>query len=247
MKHGALFVIVAFGIVACSTFGMTIIAEDIGGGQLQIGYQLAPGELPLGFALQVEISGGAYVSDAFGSPYFPVYMDSAFSQGAGYVIGSGTPFTQIGAPGELHLPASSFSICMAAPLSFEAGMGITGDLNGDAVIDIQDLAMMSSEWLYGGPAMTNLDGCAPVNLLDYVMMAEPAWTGSLDNLITLQLEDDGEGFANVTITADTLRGGIAGNDGRINFDPVQTTVLIPEPATLSLLVFGGLTLFRKRK
>lgn len=195
------------------------------------------------------MSDGAQIVSAVGSSHFPVYMDSAYTQEliapGSYVYGGGTPIAKINAPGERFMPASSFSICMAAPLAL--GMGPTGDFNYDGQVDIMDLLLMSSEWLSGGFTMTDLNGSDPVNLLDYGVIAEPEWTGSLENLITLQLEDGGSGFTNVTITADSLRGGVVGSNGNISFASVQTTVSIPEPATVLLLAFGGLTLLRKRK
>jgi hypothetical protein len=160
-------------------------------------------------------------------------MDSAYTMevaGGGYIYGAGTPIAQLYQPGEQDVwPVSDFSICMGAPAPLTP-----------------ELHVMASEWLSVGFMAGDLNMDGQVDLRDYASIAEPDWTGSLDNLIILQLHDGGSGFTDVTVTADLIRGGIVGEGGDINFfGMVQTTVGIPEPCTVLLLGMGGL-LIRKQ-
>lgn len=67
---------------------------------------------------------------------------------------------------------------------------------------------------------------------------------SVNNFITLQLQDGGAGYSIVTLSEDTLRGGSVGFT--ISF-PEPFVVVLPEPATLSLLGIGALLLVRHKR
>ena len=254
MRNIGLFLFIT-GIIFFSqtVSGLTLTAEDIGGGKLQIGYQADAGEIPLGFALRITLGQGAFVSgesDLLASPYFPIYNDYAFAMaGSGYIPGEGHCAALPYMAGIPAFPVSDFVVCLAAPLSMETGSGLIGDLNWDGYVDEADLMIFSEEWLMSylmdsGSLPADLNGDSQVDLQDYVLMSEAAWDQSLSNLVTIQLSDGGAGFSNVLISLDPLRGGIAGQNITGGAD-VEVTVMIPEPASLTLLALGGLMIGRR--
>lgn len=68
----------------------------------------------------------------------------------------------------------------------------------------------------------------------------------VDNLITFRIFDGGAGYSTVQISADLLRGGVVGDNIYDYSFPAPLYVVIPEPATMSLLGLGGV-LLRKRR
>ena len=72
---------------------------------------------------------------------------------------------------------------------------------------------------------------------------------TVDNLITLQIQDGGSGFSYVTLSENLIRGGIidtGGNSVSATF-PEPFYAIIPEPTTLSLLALGAFIAGRKRR
>lgn len=224
-------------------FGFTLTATDLGGGKLQIGYQVGQsGDFPSALALRVQLlSGHAFLSYPSGvvsvSNHFPTYLDYAYEvspiSSSAYKVGDGHPLAnQFAAGTDYWAPDGGFSICMAAP-----------------PLNLMDFENFANDWLYAdfslvypSPSDINLDGI--VDLGDYVFMADPGWSGSLVNLVTLQF--DVTELSTISISPDSLRGGILGDYGTIGTQGI-TVQLIPEPATLAILGLGGLALLRRRK
>lgn len=107
------------------------------------------------------------------------------------------------------------------------------DPHFDAIIDSLDFDPRNP----GGPSTTsnftistaNLDNDSPL---------------SVNNFITLQLQDGGTGYSIVTLSEDTLRGGSVGFT--MSF-PEPFVVVLPEPATLSLFGIGALLFVRHKR
>lgn len=254
IKVKNLLLLLVFSMISHNVFGIILTTEDMGGGRLQIGYQVEAGEAPVGFALRIELDQGSYISapsDVTSSSYFPIFMDYAYEV-TDYQIGDGHPIAAYNQAGSPVFPVSDFVVCVASPLSLQSGQfGLEGDFNYDAVVDQDDLNIMASSWLSStgsanGNPDTDLTQDAIVNLLDYALIAESTWAGSLENLLTIQLYDGGTGSTNVTISADPLRGGVLGeNGGVIPVSLTQVTMTVPEPTTMTFLALGGLLLRRR--
>jgi hypothetical protein len=117
---------------------------------------------------------------------------------------------------------------MGALFATAMGLGISGDVDMDGMRDLRDLALMSSHWLQSG--IGDLNGDGKVYFKDYKFMGiEPGRVpyGS-DMLFRFMISDSS---ATVTITPNMDLGGV---------------VVIPEPASMAILLAGGLALLRKK-
>lgn len=235
---------------------INITAFDAGGGRLTIGYQATGDAIPVGFGLRIHLSDGATVGNGdvvSVDSHFPLYIDYVFSNPFEYNIGDGHPLAnqyEAGIPGS---PTSDFSLCLSAFTPYFVEEGAAQDLNGDRVVDAGDVLIFAGDWLIaveGQWPPTDFNQDAYVNLDDLAILAGPeiVMPGTVVNLVTLQLNDGGAGYTDVIIEPDVLRGGMVGMGIGTIFMPDPIHVIIPEPATMSLLAIGSLAaLLRKRK
>ena len=233
-----------------------INATDVGGGRILIGYEVTSGTtLPVGFGLDIQLNNQAtFGSVVSASTYFSIYPGSVQIAG-GQIVNDGTPIANSYYPGTLPgLGTSGVTVEMGV-----AGLPLVvssdpRDFDGDGVINNSDLGIFVSNWLSEFPGQDggDIDVDGDVDLVDYGIFVDnrynaPPTSGS--NLLLLQLNGNGALNTQVTISANTIRGGIVGSDENyLNvLLPNPTTVIVPEPATLLLLGFGGMALLRKHR
>ena len=123
------------------------------------------------------------------------------------------------------------------------------DFDGDGIINLMDLTIFSDEWLTNG-GMADLYSDGSVNFRDYAVFLDGHFDSipASGDLLLLQLNGNGAEITTANISLNLVRGGIVLEDASLGnaILPTQVTVIIPEPATLFLLTFGGLFL-RKGK
>ncbi len=137
MKNLMLVLVLVAAVPAMAV--VTFTAEDIGGGQLKISYTTTEGDLPRGIALRIEITGtGTIDEDAMVAhdPAFNTFIDWAYSNPSGYVVGNGHAMANPAGPGVLppgfHTLAS---VCMG--VLDEGGNQVAGPATADPLITLQ--------------------------------------------------------------------------------------------------------------
>jgi hypothetical protein len=114
-------------------FAVTFSGADLGGGKLQISYNVPAGEVLRGVALKLSNTNGATIADTAAvsniNSFFDVFIDYAFSVPGGFTVTPrvGHPVANPAAAGELTLfPASVFSLSMGVLDETGAQGGVTG-------------------------------------------------------------------------------------------------------------------------
>ena len=232
--------------VFSTSYAVTFTSQYNGDGSFDILYQ---GQLPVGVALDITLPDGLatdYTSCSVNS-YYNLFPDWAYDNDSStYELGSGHPIADIDVPGSLSGAVSSFCVSMAAfmPYSaYEAGQPIGNlpmyDLDVDGDVDIDDIREQNWDWLHfidipdlwmiGDINMDSVVDMRDVGMMNGQQYLDESSSGVL---MTIEVHD-----------FDSLvdYGGVG---VELNYRGIYE---IPEPATLSLLAFGGLTLLRKRK
>lgn len=142
------------------TFGTPVITN----GQVDIPWTADEGVV--GIALTVTASAGV-IDTVVVDSFFDVFVDSAFTDGAGYVYQTGIPTATQGAAGELALPSATFSISVAGLDDDGIGAGteeallvgtITMTSDAGATIDVCEDTLRGGVVAYSG-AMTIVGLC----------------------------------------------------------------------------------------
>lgn len=108
-------ILVIMALVAPAMADVTITTDNANPGEVVITLDAGSDGI-VGIGLEVDVTGGGECTAAVVSSFFDIFIDSAFDLGVGYDYpGTGTengiPTAEQGAPGEMPLPASVFSIC----------------------------------------------------------------------------------------------------------------------------------------
>ncbi len=94
--------------------GVTATTEVTAPGELTITLTADGTETTELVGVAIEVDSDVPVQTcAITESFFDVFVDSAFSAGSGYTVGDGVPTASQDAPGELALPATSFSVSVA--------------------------------------------------------------------------------------------------------------------------------------
>lgn len=250
---------ILFAALAGSTNGeVTIIAQDVGGGKLLIGYQTSVGPAPVAFGLNIVLTNGATFSSVTPATenfsYYPGrfrdYINPSDPQWDSPDYYPAAAIGDLAALGGLN--TSGMTIEMATmPDSFTADPLYT-DLNSDGITDLQDLSIFSNSWLnqdtFPDPADLNLDGC--VDFFDYSdFLSECSYIPSMaGNLLLLQINGNGAQTTFASIYLDTVRGGVVleNSCAASTTLPLQVSVIVPEPATILLLGLGAAMVRKQR-
>lgn len=182
---------------------ITFTASDAGNGQLLISYQLdvATPNMPVGIALKVELSGGVRldgISDVlYVDPCFPVYLDFAQEDPCDY-RDNADPCTGVYGGGLTAHPLADADAPNSPDFPAETFSVCMGRLVDPNVVS----------WTSGDLVKLQLHTGAFVGSGPYYVVTN-------------------QGYANVRITVDSLRGGVVGNDG----DQVVTYVVNVPPSS----------------
>jgi hypothetical protein len=255
MRRISLLAIMGITLINYAKGDVTITATDAGGGKLLIGYQATGTLAPVAFALDIQLSNGATFSNvaSLAQPfyYYPSrFRDFIVMTSPNWEDPSYLPTTAWNEPAALGgLGTSGITIEMASMLDPYLAAGSNADFDHNGSVGIYDLTMFSDNWLIDG-GMADLYPDGLVNFRDYAVFLD----GHFDpipmsgDLLLLQLNGNGAEITTANISLNLVRGGIVLEDASLGnaILPTQVTVIIPEPATLFLLTFGGLFL-RKGK
>lgn len=248
MKRTSLLIMTLIVCAASSVYAGTLMItkKDLGGSKVAIGYSASSADcIPAAFALQCTLTGGTVSPSSVlsFSNVFNAFPDYIYSNPMGYYFGVGMPLAKLNTAGALTNSAAAFSICMSAFVPHEASQDSIADINCDGFVGITDVVLVTSNWLSYGAGYADLNRDELIDIRDFALLSEGLSYAPLkeDALIVLQLPQ-GLNASDLTLSADTLRGGIAFANG-VNC-PV---VFVPEPATMFLLALGGAMLRQRVK
>jgi hypothetical protein len=263
MRSISLFALFVIVLTSSASADVTITATDVGGGKLQIGYQATGTLAPVAFALDIQLSNGAtfnYVTPLTQRlRYYPgSFRDYINPQNPNWENPYYLPVAPHYDPAALGgLNTSGVTIEMASMLDPYLAANSNADFDGDGKVDILDSSLFSDNWLAENGPLCDLYPDGSVNFRDYAVFLDghfdpiPILSG---DLFLLQLNGNGPGITTANISLNLIRGGIVLENASLGTAilPTQVTVIVPEPATLSLLTLtyslgSGLILRRKRK